>query len=192
MSYNTNPVTGNNTMLIDDRLNTQNQNLTYNISYGNNTNGFQTPSTNYVPYTINYDGTVSYTEQGKTINVSCSEPNVPDLYLILQPYNFTNNINNGFTGYNSSGLISPDATHTTYDNVNLQNYYGVWFNYDVSSYNGSFVFNKIVINTSDYTQGVSSVIFFGSNDNATWYDIFMGQAYDYNANQVLSHTYNKK
>lgn len=190
MSYFTNPITGNNTMYVDEKLTTQNQNISYNISYNNNNNGFQTPSTNYLPYTINSDGSVSYTEQNKTITVSCSE-SISDLCLILQPYNFTNNINQGFSGYNSSGFINQDATHTTYDNVNLLNYYGIWFNYDFSAFNGTFIFNRIILNTSDYTQGFSSVIVFGSNDNATWYDIFMGQAYDYNTNQVLSHTYTK-
>ena len=191
MSYNTNPVTANNTMYIDDKLTVQNQNISYNISYGNNNNGFQTPSTNYLPYTVNSDGSVSYQEQGKTITVSCSETSIPDLYLLLQPYNFNNNINQGFSGYDSTGFLTLDATHTVYDNVNLINYYGIWFNYDVSSYNGNFVFNKIIINLSDYTQGIKSVIVFGSNDNATWYDIYMGQLYDYNVNQVLTHTYTK-
>ena len=135
-----------NTMYIDDKLTVQNQNISYNISYGNKNNGFQTPSTNYLSYTINGDGSVSYQEQGKTITVSCSETSIPDLYLLLQPYNFTNNINQGFSGYDSTGFLTLDAAHTVYDNVNLVNYYGIWFNYNVSSYNGNFVFNKIIIN----------------------------------------------
>ena len=185
MSYSTNPVTGNNAMYIDERLTTQNQDLSYNISYGKNNTGFQTPSTNYLPYVLNADGSVSYTEQNKTFAISCSE-SIPDLYLVIQPYNFTNNINQGFAGYDATGYLTPDALHTMTDQ-NLITYSGVWFQWDFGV-PGAVVFNKVIVNVPDYTQGINTLVLLGSNDLISW-NLLTGQYYDYNLNQTQTHTY---
>lgn len=154
MSYFTNPVTGNNTMYIDQKLNTQAQNLSYNISYGKNLSGFQTPSTNYLPYVINEDLSITYTEQGKIINLYCND-NPVDLYNLIQPYTYTNNINNGFYGYDATGYTNQDAAHTTTDGTS--NYYGVWFQYDFSQFSGGISYNIMTVNIPDYTQAPTEI-----------------------------------
>ena len=150
--------------------------------------GFQTPSTNFLPYTVNEDGSVSYQEQGKTITVSCSEEGVTNLYEIIQPYTSTNSINDGFSGYEYLNFINKDAQHTTYNASEDQNFYGVWFQYDLSQLT-SFNPNKIRINHS----GSGDFVIVGSNDTITWFSTYFVQkiAYDtmYETNGATSYMY---
>jgi hypothetical protein len=156
-NYNQLSVTGNSNYL-GDAINSQNQNLSYNISLGKNNIGTQTPSTNYLSFTTNNDGSVSYSDQGLQINVSCSET-LTDLSSIIQPYVYTNNINNGF-----NLPTATDAQHLTYDG--FTSYYGIWFQYDLSAFNSSFYYNTLTINVPG-TQNVQVAVFGNDNPNGT-------------------------
>ena len=152
-------------MYIDNSLNTNNQNLGTNISYGKNTTGFATPSTNYLPYVVNSDGSITYQEQGYFINVSSSET-LTDLYNIIQPFNFTNSIGGGIQGYtNATYYGNTDPVHTTL--IGASTIYGAWFQYDLSGATTKR-YNKVTINVSDNTQVPYAVYFAGSNDGVTW------------------------
>jgi len=180
-------------MYIDDKLTLQNQNISNNISFGNTIPGFRTPSTNFLPYVINSDFSVSYTEQEKLINISCSETsNIMNLYEIAQPYNTTNELS--FSGYTRTSGIQTglyetlDTQHTSGPDLDTIYYYGVWFEYDFSNL-GGISFSKVLLNIPDFSQSPNSFIVLGTNDHVTWYSLISDFNFDFLANQTLSHIY---
>lgn len=132
---------------------------TYNtLSYGNNTSGFKTPSSNFCPYTVNDDGSITYTEQNKSITVSCSDP-VPDLYKVIQPYTYLNTLTDAPITWTSN-----DQHKTIWAPIfSGSNVYGFWIQYDLSAFGNTLSYNSYTINTPDSTTAPGPGTVFGSN-----------------------------
>ena len=76
---------------------------------------------------------MSYVEGGNTVVVSCSDETNGELYKIIQPFNTTNSLT--FGGYTGplGNYATTDPQHTTGPDLELIDYYGVWFQFDFGS-----------------------------------------------------------
>ena len=153
-----NPINVDGTSLyIDKSLYNQAVNLSASSSYGNSFVGFKTPSSPFLSYTVNSDGSLTYYEQDKGVTVSCSD--AFDLRTLILPYTYTNYLGGSTINWTA------DAQHTT------GFLSGFWIQYDLSSFSG-VKYTSFTVNSPDTNTTPASIVAFGSNDGSNWN--FMG------------------
>jgi hypothetical protein len=151
-----NPISVDGTSLyIDKSLFNQAVNLSASSSYGNNFIGFKTPSSPFLNYTINDDGSLTYYEQDKAVTVSCSDV-FSNLNKLILPYTYTNYLGDAPINWTA------DAQHTT------SFLSGFWIQFDLTSFQ-SIKYTSFTVNVPDVSIAPTAIVVFGSSDaGSTW------------------------